>query len=76
MYPYLESQIFEDVDYALRYWDGGGWKVKDMRRGTACGWLEFDDVPLNALMVLKNMRWKPFSGERIFICKDESIYWE
>lgn len=76
VYPYLESQIFEDIDYALRYWDDGGWKVKDMKRGTACGWLEFDDVPLNALMVLKNMRWKPFSGERIFICKDESIYWE
>lgn len=76
VYPYLESQIFEDVGYALRYWDGGGWKVKDMKRGAACGWLEFDDVPLNALMVLKNMKWKPFSGERIFICKDESIYWE
>ena len=52
--------IFEDVGYALRYWDGEGWKVKDMKWGTACGWLEFDDVPSIIRALIRGI-WRCYS---------------
>lgn len=75
MYPYLGSQIMKEDKYALQYWDNG-WKSKGIKQGTACGWLEFEDIPLNALMMLKNMRWKGATAERTFIYNDGSICWE
>lgn len=75
IYPYLDSQIREDCNYTLQYWDGE-WKSKETEQGTACGWLEFKDVPLNALMMLKNLKWKGATAERIFIYEDESFCWE
>ncbi|WP_294629077.1 hypothetical protein [uncultured Bacteroides sp.] len=75
IYPYLQSQIHEDVNYTLKYWDGE-WKVKETKRKASCDWLEFEDVPLNTLMMLKHSKWKAVPPERIFICGDEGICWQ
>lgn len=75
LYPYLKSWISENRNYCLFYWDDG-WKSVETKNGTKCGWVDFDDVPLNCLLMLKDMGWRGASIERPFIYRGGEICWE
>ena len=75
IYPYLNSQISKEDNYSLWYWDNG-WKVFETKENPSNGYVEFKDVPLNTLMMLKNLRWEGATAERTFIYNNESICWE
>ena len=75
IYPYLNSQISKEDNYSLWYWDNG-WKIFETKENPSTGYVEFKDVPLNTLMMLKNLRWEGATAERTFIYNNESICWE
>ena len=78
LYPYLKSELTEG-DYELMYWSDGSWKALEMKTADATGFLEFEDVPTSALLMLKdrNKGWGSLSSERIFICREGGhICWE
>jgi hypothetical protein len=78
LYPYLKSELTEG-DYELMYWSDGSWKALEMKTADAPGFLEFEDVPTSALLMLKdrNKGWGSLSSERIFICREGGhICWE
>lgn len=77
LYPYLESEVSEG-DYELLYWNAGRWCSVDMQKADGKGYLTFEDVPLNALLMLKKRGrgWEGYSSERIFIYKEGHVCWE
>lgn len=75
VYPYLKSQISEERNYCLYYWDKE-WKPVEAKRGTEYGWLDFGNVPVNCLMMLKDKAWTGASAERPFIYRNGEICWK
>ena len=75
IYPYLKSQILEEGSYALQYWDNG-WKLLEIRGGTDDGWVKFEQVPLNALLILRELGKNTRATERIFVYEEGNICWE
>jgi hypothetical protein len=77
-YPYLESELMEG-DYELMYWSDGDWRSVGIKSADGSGFITFDNVPSNCLLMLKNRNkgWGGFSSERTFICgEDGHICWE
>lgn len=77
LYPYLKSELTEG-NFELLYWDSGHWNSIGVKTANGSGYLTFDNVPVNALMMLKNRNkgWESFSSERTFLYKEGSICWE
>ena len=78
LYPYLDSEVTEG-NYELLYWDNGRWCPNGMQTADGRGFLEFENVPVNCLMMLKNRNkgWEVFSSERTFIYREGGhICWE
>jgi hypothetical protein len=77
-YPYLESELMEG-DYELMYWSDGDWRSVGIKSADGSGFITFDNVPSNCLLMLKNRNkgWGGFPSERTFICgEDGHICWE
>ena len=78
LYPYLKSEIAEG-DYDLLCWDNGRWCPSGIQTAEGRGFMEFENVPVNCLMMLKNRNkgWDGFSSERTFIYKEGGhVCWE
>lgn len=69
--PYTETQLWDFNVHELFYWDNG-WHFVDEKQGNY-GFLIFDKVPKNALLLLKVKGSKQLSDERIFIYKDNTV---
>lgn len=48
----------------------------EAKRGTEYGWLDFGNVPVNCLMMLKDKAWTGASAERPFIYRNGEICWK
>ena len=77
LYPYLKSELTKG-NYELLYWDNNDWNSVCTKTANASGYLTFDNVPVNTLMMLKSRDkgWEGFSSERTFLYKEKSIHWE
>ena len=77
LYPYLKSELTKG-NYELLYWDNNDWNSVCTKTANESGYLTFDNVPVNTLMMLKsrNKGWEGFSSERTFLYKEKSIHWE
>ena len=77
LYPYLKSELTKG-NYELLYWDNNDWNSVCTKTANESGYLTFDSVPVNTLMMLKsrNKGWEGFSSERTFLYKEKSIHWE
>lgn len=78
LYPYLKSELTEG-NYELFYWDNGRWCSVGMQTAAGSGFLKFENVPVNCLLMLKNRNkgWGGFSSERTFIYKEGGhVCWE
>ena len=75
VFPYLHSQLVQGDSYELRYWDGQ-WKTLESKQCADDGTIEFEGVPLNSLLMLKDLNWPGATAERIFMCRDGEVCWE
>lgn len=73
--PRNDGNYIEDGDhYALYYWDSKDWRLVSEQDGNRDGVLTFDNVPYNALLLLRDLT--KGSQERIFTYEDgKQIWW-
>ena len=77
LYPYLKSELTKG-NFELLYWDRGCWHSIGTKTANESGYLTFDNVPVNTLMMLKsrNKGWDGFSSERTFLYYEGNVCWE
>ena len=70
--PYTETQLWDFNVHELFYWNNG-WHFIDEKQGNY-GFLTFNNVPANSLLLLKVKGSKSFSDERIFTYDSNSVH--
>ncbi|WP_455592664.1 hypothetical protein [Bacteroides sp.] len=73
--PYLKMELFPPDEFELYFWKDE-WVSLGRKPGNNSGYLEFDNVPQGALLMLKNCRWEGKSSERIFVYEDGVVLWQ
>lgn len=76
LYPYLDSELTEG-EYELYYWSDGGWQSVGRKTADGKGYMEFEDVPISSLLMLKDCSKGWSSAERPFVYREGGhVCWE
>lgn len=67
--PYTGHHVYSNCRFELFYWDHNGWVSCGVEQGSG-NFITFTEVPEGCLYMVKNLNWKPFSNERIFLYED------
>jgi hypothetical protein len=71
--PFLRSTLFHTDYFELLYWKSG-WQSLGVKQGTD-NYLQFDDVPVGALLLLRRCNAKSRGVERVFRYKEGEVRW-
>ena len=76
LYPYLDSELTEG-EYELYCWSDGGWQSVGRKTADGKGYMEFEDVPISSLLMLKDCSKGWSSAERPFVYREGGhVCWE